>query len=226
MNAMLRGYAGISGNETYPFYHYYWQYPPKGAPTKYPLNGDPVLLTGDVEGGWPEGARSLMINTGPFSMQPGEMQEIVIGVLGGNGIENNRNALAVFDLQQKAPYVHWLYQDMANFEAPQGIRDTSRYKEPYIGPSEFYLGQNYPNPFNGSTKFDINIPKEMPVDLAVYNTLGQRIKTIYLGTLTQGVYPFTWQGTNDRAEKVSGGLYFIRLSGAGLTQVRKMVYLP
>ncbi len=167
-----------------------------------------------------------MINTGPFSMQPGEMQEIVIGVLGGYGIENARNALAVFDLQQKAPYVHWLYQDMANFEAPQGIRDTTRYTEPVIGPSHFYLGQNYPNPFNGGTQFNIKIPQEMPVDLAVYNVLGQRVKTIYQGSLAQGVYPFTWQGNNTAGVQVSGGLYFIRLSSDGLTRVRKMVYLP
>lgn len=226
INALLQGYAGLNWNDTRPFYHSYWQYPPSGAPTKYPLNGDPVSLAGDVEGGWYAGNRNLMINTGPFSMQPGEMQEIVIGVLGGYGIENTRNALAVFDLQQKAPYVHWLYQDMANFEAPMGQRDTTRFIEPYIGPSHFYLGQNYPNPFNGGTHFKIDIPREMPVDLAVYNMLGQRVKTIFQGTLAQNVYPFEWQGQNSFGTKVSGGLYFIRLSGAGLTRVRKTVYLP
>ncbi len=226
MNALLQGYAGFYWNENHPFYHYYWQYPPKGAPTKYPLNGDPVLLTGDIEGDFYPGNRSIMINTGPFSMQSGQMQEIVIGVLGGYGIENTRNALAVFDLQQKAPYVHWLYQDMANFEEPQGLRDTTRFTEPYIGPCEFYLGQNYPNPFNGVTQFDIDIPQEMPVDLTVYNVLGQRVKTIYQGRLAQGVYPFAWQGKNTAGIQVSGGLYFIRLSGSGLTRVRKAVYLP
>ena len=167
-----------------------------------------------------------MINTGPFSMQPGEMQEIVIGVLGGYGIENARNTLAVFDLQQKAPYVHWLYQDMANFEAPQGQRDTTRFVEPYTGPESFYLGQNYPNPFNGGTHFRIDVPQEAELELTVYNVMGQRVTTLFKGKLAAGVYPFTWLGTNDRAEKVSGGLYFIRLSSAGITQVRKTIYLP
>ncbi len=226
INALLQGYRGIYWNENIPFYHYYWQYPPIGVPTKYPLNGDPVFLSGDVEQGWPAGNRSLMINTGPFSMQPGEMQEIVIGVLGGYGIENARNTLAVFDLQQKAPYVHWLYQDMANFEAPMGIRDTVKHTDPNPGPTSFYLSQNYPNPFNSRTHLNIEIPNEMAVDLTIYNILGQRVKTVYRGTLAQGIYPFEWRGENVLGTRVGGGIYFLRLSGNGITQVRKMTYLP
>ncbi|MCK6620045.1 MAG: T9SS type A sorting domain-containing protein [Calditrichaceae bacterium] len=60
--------------------------PHAGRPTKFPLNGDPLSGIGDIEGegvNLSPGDRRLAMCSGPFTMPPGEMQEIVIALVGG-----------------------------------------------------------------------------------------------------------------------------------------------
>jgi|GEM_PF-1164882 len=62
--------------------------PRAGQTTFFPLSGDPVNTEGDIDGyGWnsPPGFRRMGINAGPFFMQPGDMQEVIIAGIGGLG---------------------------------------------------------------------------------------------------------------------------------------------
>ncbi len=57
-------------------------------PTKYPLNGDPVTGSGDVDGrgqNFAPADRNMMISCGPFTLQPGEEQEMVVAMVAGKG---------------------------------------------------------------------------------------------------------------------------------------------
>ncbi len=59
-----------------------------GEDTNFPLAGDPVTGEGDVDGIAPNFAmadRRMSVNTGPFTMQPGDTQEVVVAVVGGAG---------------------------------------------------------------------------------------------------------------------------------------------
>ncbi|MCU0452364.1 MAG: T9SS type A sorting domain-containing protein [Bacteroidetes bacterium] len=86
---MLRGFAPLGDLNTadQPYAH-----PPGVAITKFPLSGDPVTRTGFVDGlGTPysfaAGDRRLLCTTGPFSMAPGDTQEIYVGVVAGLGAD-------------------------------------------------------------------------------------------------------------------------------------------
>jgi hypothetical protein len=62
-----------------------------------------------------------------------------------------------------------------------------------------------------------------PVDVVVYNVLGQRIKSIYSNKVFSGLMTFTWDGTDSNNRAVPAGVYFLRVSAGTETAVRKVV---
>ncbi|MFQ5583937.1 MAG: T9SS type A sorting domain-containing protein, partial [Calditrichia bacterium] len=50
-----------------------------------------------------------------------------------------------------------------------------------IVPIEFAVSQNYPNPFNPTTVIKYAIPNSEKIEIVIYNTLGQKVKTLVNG---------------------------------------------
>ncbi|MCB0297974.1 MAG: T9SS type A sorting domain-containing protein, partial [Calditrichaeota bacterium] len=91
-------------------------------------------------------------------------------------------------------------------------------------PERYELLQNYPNPFNPSTLIRYQLPAAGEVELAVYNLIGQRIKTLVQQHQGAGGYAVQWDGTDDASRPVASGIYFYRLSaGKHFVQTRKML---
>ncbi|MGH1362897.1 MAG: T9SS type A sorting domain-containing protein [Calditrichia bacterium] len=81
----FNGYI-MSGHLYRPWYH--GAGPLRGQPTKFLLNGDPVTQTYDVDGledNLYPGDRRILISSGPFYMQPGDVQEVIYSAIGGLG---------------------------------------------------------------------------------------------------------------------------------------------
>jgi bacillolysin len=97
-------------------------------------------------------------------------------------------------------------------------------------PTEFRLHDNYPNPFNPSTKIEYDVPSKSHVQLAVYDILGQLVRTLVNSDLSNGHYSVAWDGTNETGRQVATGMYIYRLeaaNGSGSTAVlsKKMMLL-
>lgn len=92
-------------------------------------------------------------------------------------------------------------------------------------PSEFVLEANYPNPFNPTTTINYQINKPGLVNLAVYNVLGEKVKTLVNRHNTAGRYDITWNGTDDAGRVVSTGVYFYRLEMGDNIEMRKMMLI-
>ena len=90
-------------------------------------------------------------------------------------------------------------------------------------PVNFALAQNYPNPFNPSTKITFDTPNRAHVTLALYNVLGQQIRTLVNRELSAGRHSVTWDGDNDSGAKVASGMYFYKLISADFVKSRKMM---
>lgn len=92
-------------------------------------------------------------------------------------------------------------------------------------PHSFGLSQNYPNPFNPSTTIKYQLPENSDVILAVYNALGQRVKTLINKKQKAGEYAISWDGIDENGIRVSSGLYFLRLKAGDFVHTCKMILL-
>ena len=91
-------------------------------------------------------------------------------------------------------------------------------------PSEFHLGANYPNPFNPQTWIPFELPADSnPVQLRIYNLLGQPIRTLMTGPLSSGSHVVPWDGRDQAGQMVSSGLYLYCLQTRTWTATGKMV---
>ena len=92
-------------------------------------------------------------------------------------------------------------------------------------PQQVALGPNYPNPFNPSTIIPFQLPTAMHVRLEVFNILGQRIATLVDGEQSGGFHTARWDATDAAGQAMAAGVYFYRLSGAGVHVTRRMVLI-
>ncbi len=73
-------------------------------------------------------------------------------------------------------------------------------------PDEVTLKQNYPNPFDEKTTLRYGLPEQSDVEVALYDVLGRRVRTIQSGTQEAG-----WYRATLTARDLSTGTYFVRL---------------
>jgi hypothetical protein len=90
----------------------------------------------------------------------------------------------------------------------------------------FSLNQNYPNPFNPLTTISVQVTEVSSISLDIFNISGQKVTSLFSGTVTPGIYNFVWNTVDNNGKKLSSGLYFVKLSSnSGITKVRKMVLM-
>ena len=103
-------------------------------------------------------------------------------------------------------------------------QSTAVLEEQARQPVGFRLGANYPNPFNPQTWIPFNLPADSnPVQLRVYNLLGQPIRTLMAGPLSSGSHVVPWDGRDQAGQVVSSGLYLYCLQARTWTATGKMV---
>ncbi len=90
-------------------------------------------------------------------------------------------------------------------------------------PQNLVLQPNVPNPFNPSTQIAYQIPDAGPVSLAIYNTLGQRVRVLVQDSQTPGRYRVTWDGKDMQGREVSSGVYIYRLAHARGVITRRLL---
>ncbi|MFH1313662.1 MAG: FlgD immunoglobulin-like domain containing protein [Candidatus Eisenbacteria bacterium] len=84
------------------------------------------------------------------------------------------------------------------------------------------LDQNYPNPFRETTNISYTLTSGQNVRMAIYNTLGQRVRTLADGYCRRGNSQVTWDSRDDAGNQVSPGVYVIRLETPFASETRKL----
>ncbi len=94
-------------------------------------------------------------------------------------------------------------------------------------PTRFALTPPSPNPFRSSTSLSVDVPtvsEALRVD--VYDLTGRRVVTLADGPRDAGRYAFSWDGNDDRGQRVAAGVYMIRARERDRAQERRIILLP
>lgn len=92
-------------------------------------------------------------------------------------------------------------------------------------PEWFELFQNYPNPFNSSTNILYELSEASPIQMEIYNILGQKIKILLNDVCTPGQHRVIWDGTDEQGKKVASGLYLCHIYAGDSRGIIKMLLL-
>jgi hypothetical protein len=92
--------------------------------------------------------------------------------------------------------------------------------------TNFALFQNYPNPFNSETTIRYSVSEPGPVQVNIYDTAGQLIRTLVNENQPSGNYLIKWDGKDRRGQGISSGIYFSTLrSGNHHATFNRMILL-
>jgi len=83
----------------------------------------------------------------------------------------------------------------------------------------------YPNPFNPTTTIRFDLMQSENVQLLIFNVVGQKVATLYSGTLPSGTRSFKWNGKDFSGRSVSSGLYFYQLRTNSTVQTKSLIFL-
>ena len=108
---------------------------------------------------------------------------------------------------------------------PQATIETAIAEAEGVVPEEFALAQNFPNPFNASTTIVFQLGLASQVELSIYSTSGQRVRTLVSGSLPAGHHRLQWDGRNERGEPVASGAYLYQLLAGDFVATRQLVLL-
>ncbi|KAA3609644.1 MAG: T9SS C-terminal target domain-containing protein [Calditrichaeota bacterium] len=119
----------------------------------------------------------------------------------------------------------WLNGAWENDERYLISAPATSVSEEEIIPADFTLS-NYPNPFNPETTINYSLPHDAAITLVIFDTQGRIISKLISRRFTEaGSHNIQWNGRNDEGNRVSSGVYFYRLYGAGFTKTGQCLLL-
>lgn len=93
-------------------------------------------------------------------------------------------------------------------------------------PKTFALHQNSPNPFNMTTTIQYDVPQlqnSTHVNLSIFNTNGQLVRTLVDQNKSAGSYKVSWDGRDSDGFIVATGVYFYSMSADHFVLNKKLV---
>ncbi|MCX6639084.1 MAG: FG-GAP-like repeat-containing protein [bacterium] len=84
----------------------------------------------------------------------------------------------------------------------------------------FEISSLFPNPFNSSTRIEYSLPQAGLVDVTLFDLTGRQIATLTHEWQDSGIHQLSFS-----PEGLAGGVYFLRLTSARHTDVRKLCYV-
>ncbi|MDP3149641.1 MAG: T9SS type A sorting domain-containing protein [Ignavibacteria bacterium] len=144
---------------------------------------------------------------------------VKIGFVKGNGTTTNFSSYSFTDKNINANSAYSYRLKQVDFDGTFFYSNVVNVSAGQT-PSTFALGQNFPNPFNPSTSISYSVPLSGVVTLAIFNTLGQKVKEVVNQFQEAGNYTVSLN-----ASDLSSGNYIYNISLNGQSINKKMLLL-
>ncbi|WP_457652572.1 T9SS type A sorting domain-containing protein [Rhodocaloribacter sp.] len=195
-------------------------YNPSGCEqtTAFVFPGDPVTKAYwsefDINGTGtanPPSDRRLILSSGPFSMDPGDTQDLVVAIVWARG---NDHLDSVTELRKAARFAVAALPDLMQFdvlppELPEKNPDATGF---------YLMRANYPEPFSERTTIRYELPRAEHVRLTVHDVLGREVAVLVDAEQAPDVYDVTFE-----AGHLPAGVYLYRLVTRTVVITRRMV---
>jgi hypothetical protein len=89
-------------------------------------------------------------------------------------------------------------------------------------PDRPYLAPNFPNPFGAGTTIAFGLSRGGNVKLEVFDIAGRLVKTVRNGFEQPGRFKIRWDGADNAGNRMSAGVYLLRMETAGVSFTRSM----
>jgi len=124
----------------------------------------------------------------------------------------------IWDMTVSPAYL--FIDDIYVINTTTGIEDT---RSGIISGYDLY--QNYPNPFNPSTTINFDLPVAELVKLNIYNSLGQKLRSLTNREYTAGTHQVQWDGFDEFNQEAPAGVYYYQIQAGTFQATNKMLLI-
>jgi FlgD Ig-like domain len=82
-----------------------------------------------------------------------------------------------------------------------------------------------PNPFNPQTVVQFDLGRDGYTELEVFDMSGRRVRILVCEFLKAGEHNATWDGRDERGQRLASGVYLLRLQGIDYVQTRRVALI-
>ena len=127
------------------------------------------------------------------------------------------------------------YKVLAVYDSPEVVSDYSNDvtaipnstndSDLIVIPLKTGILSTYPNPFNPNITITFSLQKSMKTKIEVFNTKGQRVKSLRNQYIDDGIHKINWNGKNDLNQNCPSGIYFIKFTTTENSEIKKILLL-
>jgi len=133
------------------------------------------------------------------------------------------------EVYESGTYYYWLqnldFDGGSDFHGPISITVNLDNSGSPVIPLIQGISSVYPNPFNPNTSIKLGLQQAGNVKVAVYNTRGQMVRTLYEGFRDKGTHTLEWDGTDALNQALPSGMYVIRMTAGTQIYQRKAMLM-
>ncbi|MEM9834370.1 MAG: T9SS type A sorting domain-containing protein [Bacteroidota bacterium] len=141
---------------------------------------------------------------------------------GNNGLTIERPMTLIAPVGTVEIGDEWSSARTINSQVPTSWEDYDFSEEEDLLVEESSL-KSFPNPFTHQTELHYTLTDDSPVQVKVYDMLGQEVQTLVKEEQLEGDHHLQWDGRNYQGQNMPSGLYIMQLkTGAETSTVRVM----